>query len=267
LTVLDKSTGIRRLVPARAVGVIRDFYRSTSGAPPQLAETEQELGLVEGAAAASLRQIDAGVWPLPPAERDQLALFLSLQLLRDQRFRTMLHQIETMHDDINAALRKPQVVRALFRGSMQREAAAAELDDLLEMGKNPPWLLHVGQDEVLAEMLALAPIGAITLATRSWTLITSRDDHFITSMEPVTVWSPPLPNGRPRPVGIETADEVTFPIGPRHCLLMNRPGALDDAAVAGPISTRSINERHFIYAGRFVYQLPSCTFELDGSAC
>lgn len=56
---------------------------------------ERAFGEIEGPAAAAWRDLAAGVWPLPPTDREAVAAWIALHLLRGSGNRAMLSDMGT----------------------------------------------------------------------------------------------------------------------------------------------------------------------------
>ena|GEM_PF-5807044 len=92
---------------------------------------------------------------------------------------------------------------------------------------------------------------ASILFRRAWSLETSSSLDFITSDDPVTLWNRnPLPS---EGVGVMTADEIRFPLGPRSCLVMHHPWLpVPDRRTVTPERVLEVNAWTILNSHRFV---------------
>ena len=136
-------------------------------------------------------------------------------------------------------------VRELFVDHVGREPLVAEADglrDFLALTARPESLRV--RNEVVASMFGSFEPVASHLHDMSWSVERTRGLTFITSDTPVHVWcrNPPQSSG----VGIANADEVRFPVGPRHLLVM-RPRGQESSSLVARSRVESVN-RHTIAA-------------------
>jgi hypothetical protein len=99
------------------------------------------------------------------------------------------------------------------------------------------------------------------LQARSWTVRKFRRLALWTNDCPVHPWSQLGTDGRVGGIGVETADEVRFPLSPAALLVMTRPGA-----AASNASARSINAEICKQCQQFVVATPDDKEKLDSLA-
>jgi Protein of unknown function (DUF4238) len=275
LLVTDKKLDSRKLIHPRVLMRQRDYYTIETIEGPSDA-IEQWLSKIEGATAKALRRIDAGTFPPSDEDLDVLSVFVALQLLRGQYLQSMLDDMVQQTSEMTAKILTsvPNAMRAaLYRiqGHMPSEEEIqkqqAELTRALEEKRVKA---TVPRTETIDAMLNTLPMVASIVAQRSWTLIESDAPVFIAADVPVALWSAPLSNGRRMPVGFATADEITFAIDGHRCILLAHPpehprGISGEHYRVGRDfkSLQLLNERHYLYARRFTFQHPDCTFKFD----
>jgi hypothetical protein len=114
------------------------------------------------------------------------------------------------------------------------------------------------RDDALKISMDTAKMIAPRLEARDWTVRKFRKPALMTNDCPVHPWRRPTKNPRPGGVGIDTADEVRFPLSPGTLLVMTRPGE-----AASNASTRSINAEICKQCHQFVVASPKDKPALD----
>jgi uncharacterized protein DUF4238 len=275
LLVTDKQLDSRKLIHPRVLMKQRDYYTIETIEGPSDA-IEKWLSKVEGATAEALRRIDAGAFPPRDEDLGVLSMFVALQLLRGQYLQSMLDDMAQQTTEMTAKILTsiPDAMRAaLYRvqGQMpsdeEIQGQQAELTRALEEKRVAA---TVPRTATIDAMLNALPMVAGIVAQRSWTLIECDAPVFIAADVPVALWSAPLSNGRMMPVGFATADEVTFAIDGYRCILLAHPPEHPRGISGGRYrvgrdfkSLRLLNERHYVYARRFTFQHPDCTFKFN----
>jgi len=273
--VTDKQLNTRKLIPPRVLMTQRDYY-TIETIDGQSDGVEKWLSSVEGAAADALRGIDAGVFPPRDDDLTVLSIFVALQLLRgpylQQMFEDMAQQTTEMSAHILAEV--PDAMRAALHhvhGQMPTdEEVKAQQAELLVSLEEKRITTSVPRTMTIEAMLDALPMVASIVARRSWSLIECERPVFIAGDVPVAMWSPPLPDGRLMPVGFATADEITFAIDSRKCILLAHPPDQPRGVAGGHYrvnpdlqTIQVLNERHYLYARRFTFQHRDCSFEFD----
>jgi hypothetical protein len=270
--VTDKTAATRKLVHPRVLMTQRDYYTiETIDGPSDV--IERWLGEVEGNSLEVMRRIKAGIFPPKEDDRALLSLFVALQLLRGTA-------LQEMHEDMVRKTTEMQVRLLVNLPDAMRAAlfhVHGRLPDENEIKEQQAYMLRaleenrigtsVPRTATIDSMLYAAPTVAAIVAHRSWMLVRCDRPVFVTGDTPVAMWSPPLPDGRMMPVGVGNAREITFAIDPCHCILL---GNADEASVirdldASAKSIEHLNERHFLYARRFVFQHPSAAWAFNES--
>lgn len=216
--------GVHRFV--QSVGdasVAKDFY-TVDGHENGSDVIEKALSEVEGAAAAVLRSVDAGRWPLAEEDRATLGYFMALQAVRVPQQRRTL-------DNVAAQMVRLQIgaggKEALRRRLEQQGGAVTDelLEDIWEQSTRPegppikrPRIEHIQQMLELSQELLKYLVG------RPWSLIEFDRRSLITSDAPVSLI--PSPGSQPwEGVGYATAWGITFPLSRKLGLIMSNPEA------------------------------------------
>jgi hypothetical protein len=252
--------------------VIKDFYtvETTTG---KSYVVEEFLSKLEGRAAEVLRKIDGGEFPLKSTDdHDALAVYIAYQLARGTEFHDLLESAaQAVTEAMTIAVTShPDAMRHAIEGAFgtkptdaeveeQRESLRAALDER-RIKTTVPRSMAVG------EMIEIAPEIAKVLAQRSWILLHSVTAQFITSDVPVGMIGGSFPDGRRMPVGVMTATEISFPIGPRHCILMDRPKQTEGIVDVSEEIVLTLNARQHLMARRFTFQHPDNAFVFDERA-
>jgi hypothetical protein len=268
----DKEDGRRVKSSVREVMVIKDFYTlETDGGRSYV--VEEWLSKLESRTAEILRKIDEGEFPLRSKEdHDLLALYIAYQLCRGQQFRGMLDTVAEMFAEITA------LGLAHHSGAMRiamEHATGQQLSDdevkeeqryMREALDGKRIKANVPQTAAVGDMIAIAPEVANILAQRSWMLLRTDGERFITSDVPVGMIGGTLPDGRPMPVGVMTASEISFPLDARQCILMDKPRQQEGVVRVNDEMVLALNGRHYLMARRFTFQHPEDPFVFDDRA-
>lgn len=274
--VTDKIAGTRKLIAPRVLMTQHDYYtlETVDGLSD---EVERWLSQLEGDAADVLRRIDAGHFPPTRADRDMLSMFMAFQLCRGPQFHETLETAASMQTEAMALGLStfPEAMRQAIRETLGNEPSDEEIrehqDDLRRAVDEKRITTTVPRPMAVIEMMAIAPELARFLAQRSFDLYETGEPSFIAGDVPVAMWNRPLFDGRPMPVGVMTAQEITFPIDSRRCILLGQPGTGEGhyaipSDSEGGLGVQHLNERHYLYARRFTFQHPGSSFTFDRDA-
>ena len=222
----DLEKGEARKLHPRAAFAIENFNTVETDTGPSDA-VERGLADIDNDGATALRRVEQGFWPAFGEVRQALSMFIAFQLTRGPGFRAQMdhyaHEIASLMMKVQAT--RPAGVRRRLEERLGREPNATELDEELELLQNfgERFKISNSRQAHVRTMIGVHESGQIAslLFRRAWTLETSNSLAFITSDDPVSLW-----NRNPLPwegVGVMTADEVRFPLGPRSCLVMHHP--------------------------------------------
>jgi hypothetical protein len=198
IAVFDKKTGRAfETDPVRAA-VISEF-NTVPGVQPDA--IEKGLGQGEADAVKAIMKLQSGAFP-DPIERVAIARFVALHFVRSSAFRRYC-------DDLASSFQ-----------SWLHEMTAS----LAKNGAIPPELigapdLTFDQNDHVATMLEAIDSAWRDLYFRAWTVVELRD--MVTCDFPV--WLNPKPELAQFGVGIGTAEEVAFALGPSHALVLSHP--------------------------------------------
>ena len=210
----------------RAALAIENFNTIETDEGPSDA-VERGLAEIDNEGATALRRIEQGFWPAFGAVRQALSMFIAFQLTRGPGFRMQMdhyaHDITSLMMKVQAT--RPSSVKRKLRERLGREPTEAEFDEEVKLLRTFGERFKVSNNRQghVRTMVGVHESGQIAsiLFRRAWSLETSTSLDFITSDDPVTLW-----NKNPLPwegVGVMTADEVRFPLGPGSCLVMHHP--------------------------------------------
>lgn len=207
------------------VAVESGFYDLPDPAGGVSSRVEEALAEVDGAAVEAMATIDrTGIAPAEGSDaRFVLAVFLGLELTR-----TTQHRKQVMF---------PQRVAAWAGGREISERLVAEYLEQVHLGFPPrrreaegahayiTEMLKGGTDlaEVAVEMiLKMVEAYVPRLLAMHWTLELAPQAQFITSDTPVVVWRKPSRMDEFQGVGIDSADELRFPLDPGKQLVLSK---------------------------------------------
>lgn len=226
IAMYRRATGHRRIIGIRAAAVETDFYTVISEDRTPSAEVERALGVFETHAGAILSQIDDGTFPPPEDERQWLAGYIALMLTRTPEYQHTL-DAHTSIEPIFIETALPEDIRTELRNGDERELEGGEIKVaqalrayLATAGTKP------SKTAVFAQALSFALyVLAPRIISMGWQLVTTNDLAFVTSDHPVVYWHDPSSALDVPSVGLTTADEVYFPLGPRQLLVLTQAGA------------------------------------------
>lgn len=247
IATVERATGKRYVAPITDTAAERDFYSTADENGVLDGKSDQLLGWSEGKAAQVIKQLVTGAafvpFPPAPAARGELGMFLAFQLTRGRSVRRTVEQL----GDLYARMQIPQdMTPAQARAwlavrdqeptdeAVEQVLAASSIMDKVEVVPHPNE--HVAQMGPLA--LKLFPL----LVFRRWYVAEYAEPCLITCDEPVVmVFRDKRRMGRR--AGLALADEVWFPLSPRHLLIMakhDRYGP-ERRFVAAPATAKTVN--------------------------
>jgi hypothetical protein len=234
------------------------FYTLVEESGEQSLAVEHVLGLIEGLAKTAIARMVSGQFPPTIEDRSNLSLFMALQVLRTPEERLAY---EAMVDHSQKAMFEgwtPEYVRERMKeeGIEPTDEAVAEVMDVVENPDNYRFVPH--QNEHIKVMLKVAVEAAPVIAARTWLLGQSTRASFITSDHPVVLWSEPSEETRFKGIGIETAEQVYFPLDRRHVLALALPHSRPDGKLLQLTEDNVLFVNHLEadHSFKWVYQHP-----------
>lgn len=259
LAVIHRGDGDLIYRSVRQSASAMDFYAFQTSEGSTSYELEQALSQIESAAALVIeRLIDKP--DVNPSEGDRVALatFLAFQVARGTQFRAQFNQIVDWWAKFTWANtpRDPERLKKILseRGVTPTDEKVAELMEGLEH----PERFEVEADEsalLRASMETAVEMGPY-LIPREWNILRCDEPLFVTSDQPVTLWSKPRENSF-YGAGIATADEVRFPLDPSHFLVLTPPGLAGLHAEIGSEWAPELNRLTIASAHEWVFAHPS----------
>lgn len=193
--------------------------------------------------------------------RQLLSVFMAVQLTR-----TIKHTNTVMFlSDLAATTTERPIPRSAVREFLRTLDGAdphdAEVGAACQFVSGAPGGPALTRDEALKMCATLALDIAPRLEARSWTVRRFRTPALWTNDCPVHPWCRPDPDGRVGGIGVETADEVRFPLSPAALLVMTRPGK-----TASNASARRVNAEIADQCQQFVVATQDAKAKLDSLA-
>ena len=209
------------------VAVESGFYDIPDGMGGVSKEVETGLANIEGMADAVLRKVDRDGRLRGPTDPDSatLALFVGLQMARTTTHRERVLFPRRVVDWANGREVTAELVAEFLETQyLGFEPEAPEVDGAFSLVsvavRDEP---HTLTDEFAVEMMLRAAwVLSRRLLALHWSIEVDRRREFITSDTPVVVWRKPTPRDNFEGFGIETADEVRFPLDPGKQFVLSR---------------------------------------------
>ena len=199
-------------------GVRSRFYRRDRPDGTVIDDVEASLSLVEGAAAAPLRDLIGGQ-PLTIERKATLAEFFAVQVLRGPAFFEEREELLTpVLDGLRPEDLKPSAVARL--GSVEAVEARVQEE-------------YLGSTQRFVTMLALSKKLAAVLGNMRWHLLRTGRPSLAYSDHPVVVWPMLIARSEPfarQQFGVLSALEVRVPVAPDLAVLMTWVNLPDPSA-------------------------------------
>jgi len=203
---------------------------------------------------------------LQDEQRRLFALFAALQLVRTEKH---AEQVNFTSKVAAMTAERPvpkDAVRDYFRdldGGAEPDESEVEGAWSLVCGE----LAMFGTSSTAALTHSAAVNAAVTqiaprLQTMNWTVHKFRGPALISSDSPVHCWRRPTQDPEPRGVGIETADEVRFPLSPSALLVMAR-GPRSGSTPWSTRNPRAINTEIARQCHQFIFGTRQSTVAID----
>lgn len=272
IDVILRQTGeARKGQKTESIANIRGFYASTN-------EEGEKDGSLEGAFSReiegpAIRTINnsTSVFPYVPMSKERLTLasYVALQFLRTpeskRRFESDTGRF--MAIEIFNRANNDEDLKSFLESSGQdsSEKAIAKhrnkiINDLKKyemVPHNNQWLQYIAN--------GLDTITPILLNRYRWHIFYYKSSLLITGDHPVIVRQI---NQNESGVGFANADEIIFPLGKRHCLLLSTDQSLDEGVhfIDGDYDVNMINSMVYQSSYMEAYSPPSVTSAFQGKA-
>lgn len=238
-----RASGEARTLSVKDAAVRTDYYTFTDedGNPSPM--VEQFLGLFETSAGAVFRDIDRGVFPPTGDLRARFAAFVALMFSRTPEIRDLLAEgVDFHYKSLLQAMPRDEIRRQL-RKRHDREPTEEEVERIMAgLRRGDLVRFDVPKNAAVTAPLvyALEHLGRMVYGMQ-WQLVTTDAPTFLTSDHPVVFWREPSEGIRPPGVGLLTADEVYFPVGPRQLLVLTQAGSTRPAFRETPEAVVRVN--------------------------
>ena len=256
------------LTPVRKATVIRDFYTVplADGQPSDFIEVG--FSVIEDPAAPILERIvSQGYWPLEPADKQILALWITLQYFRGESYRALETETEALLIGRLVEASGRDALRYHIENAEGRTVSSEQLDfEWTELTKpggptlRPDTREHMG---ILAERLL--PTAAV-FARKEWKLVEFKRKPLFTGDHPVSLVSGADHPGNVR-FGLATALGVILPLSRYQALSirLGGPPTGEDSMLPGTAKLASfINNRTIRNSRKSLYFHPDDTSAVEG---
>lgn len=220
---------------------------------------ENLLSEVEGDAASALASIDATLAPpaLGSFDRAALSLHLALQLARtpEQRERLLFpERLATFLDGRD--LTKPLVAEYLGTVHLGFPPKQNEVDGAFDFAA---YVLQ-GDERITPEHSMMITISTVketapALEAMHWCIEHDRKGRLITSDTPMVLWRTPTPRDAFEGFGINTAEQIRFPLDPTKQLVLTHKPRPPSVRI-GPQDSAACNQDLAYACHRFVVAHP-----------
>jgi hypothetical protein len=234
------------------------FYTVVEVSGEESQKVEHLLSLIEGQAKAAIQRMLKGHFPPSEEDRDALALFMAMQIMRTPEHRrayeaTVDYTEKVLLEGWTAEYARKRVEEG---GVEATDEAVAQVMDVVENPDRYQFVPH--QNEHIKIMLSVATVLAPVIASRPWLLCHSRTAAFVTSDHPVVLWSRPTEMSKYVGIGLVNAEEIYYPLDRHHVLGLALPGALPDGMVMQLINDNVlfVNSLEAGESYKWVYQHP-----------
>ncbi|UAJ78033.1 DUF4238 domain-containing protein [Leifsonia sp. ZF2019] len=237
---------------------------------------EKALGSgIEAETAELFERVVGGEWPLPKEDRDTLAEFLALQMLRGPEQRRLMQSTAAELFSTAAGQLGREDFARWASDTAGRPLSTAEIDEAWALVLEPDGfaLSYTARDHIELMGELTSPVAGF-LATRPWTLVHFAEPGLITSDAPVSLVAHEQ-FGAAMGVGVATARLVLYPMTRTIGLVMRNPldgrysthdldgliatsrsGALDDRSSGTQAMRKEFNVRTAANSVRNLYHHP-----------
>jgi len=248
------------------VATERDFYMAVKEDGTKTYDIEKALSGIEGEAAKAMHRLAYGVlFPPSIADRYALSTFLAYQFMRTPEQR---RHLEAMSEYLQAVSLKLVTSDSQAQAYLRKRGVhTPTLDEVravlhrAELAETQEYIL--APNEYLRLMHTMAMQMAPIIYAMRWVVGRFLRDVLVTSDHPITYYT--IPGTRPSWVGtgLATADEVWFPLDPRHILMMEPPtGDPDEHLELDDSWAVAFNQNTVAHAWEYVFMTPG--FDLTG---
>ena len=242
------------------VAVESGFYDIELEGGGKSKQVEEVLSDVEGTTADVFRMIDRTMEAPPPASdaREVLAVYLALQMTRtpEQRERMLFPERLAVYLD-GRELTRDDVAAYLAEQHLGFTPAENEIDAAYDFASVALRDRSVLTPEFSMQMMLRSVTGvAPRIAGFEWCVEHDRKQRFITSDTPLVLWRTPTYRDEFEGFGIETAEEIRFPLDPSKQLVLTRKARTPGARV-NPARSATVNQDAAFACHNFVVAHPS----------
>jgi hypothetical protein len=247
----------------RKVAVEADLYAVPTDVGQDDA-LEIALSEVEGLLPGYLADLRGGPTPRRGSEaRNDISDLLALQIVRTReyvyRWMFPLFAAEYTGERPVSLEGMRRFLTEEYLGEVPRESEVQGAFDLANytLSKGMP-----DKGVILSMLLKLAGEQlAPLLAKMAWAVEISRDHAFVTSDRPICMWKRDTRDLTFKGIGLETADELRFPLGPHHLLVL-RPRFPEHRTYVDARRVAEVNRRMAASCYEMVIACPSSREEL-----
>lgn len=251
----------RSLRSIRSVAVIPDLYtvQATTGETTGL--VEHAIGRFEDAAAPVIEKILTQGFPLTFEERLSLADYVALQYLRTPLNKRQ-HDL-TVTENANWMMQNEVWTDSKIKSALEYDGSTATAEDMayikemIEAGDFRKISVSISTEEWMRNMLRQLKEVSDHLMQLNWTMPVASGDEFITTDNPVVLWTRPEWNPMDA-VGFANAEEIRLPLSPKKMLCITPEDYPDELTL--PISKASVYNTNRLAAARaykWIYQHPN----------
>ncbi len=233
------------VVNATKIAVECGLYEIETQDGAKSVDVERMLAEVDTRAIDAIRNIDT-TETLPERyseDREVLATFIALQMTRtpEQRERIFfpLHVSEFAE---GRELTRPLVAEYLEKVHLGFKPSSSEAQAALEFAEyvmRTPDLLS-REFAIQATLRTVPQLGA-RIENKAWTLEIARKPRLITADTPVVVWRTPTGRDQYEGVGVDSAEEIRFPIDIQKQIVLLPEGEQEETVTIEPARVRSCN--------------------------
>jgi hypothetical protein len=205
--------------------VENDYYTAIGNDGQETDAAERAFNEIEGPASEAWRLVADGTWPLPPAQREIVAGWIALHLLRGARSRVAMNNIGTDLLNLEIIAGGTARLRNALRDIGEPYDDESVANEWVSLFENP-LEVQVNANHHLNHVVRALPHVTQSLLDRWWVLTSFTRKSLATCDQPVHVMPNPRDVARGLGTGIETADEIHVPLTRRISLGMVRRDAL-----------------------------------------
>ncbi|MDI1463361.1 DUF4238 domain-containing protein [Catellatospora sp. KI3] len=257
ILVVQKTSGKRFRTHVTNAGAERDFYTYVGDDGELHGHAEQMLSKIEDQASSVIKNALGVFQVFPPQSEDRvlLATLIAFQMTRGRKTRRALE----LQADLMARLRlwnatPEQLLNSLADGGVEVDSGSLDATrefienlDSFEFSVDPN--VHIGS-------MGQNALGALPFLMRMrWYLFDYGQPSLLTCDEPVALYMHnPLPTDS---LGLATADELWYPLSPRHLLVLTRHDVGAEGVLPGdPATLATVNYRLVQNAYEHIFMHP-----------